>query len=140
MHALVHDAAYQQRLRADFCRRRIHPTSEVAIWNRVLGPATQTIAVSADLTLDARLAEERELFSRLSVEQLEQLAAESQSLVDKARAMVQANIRPMLVGVSPPPTPGVHGVVAGEPADQSTGTMVTDRPDTGAASVPDTTP
>jgi hypothetical protein len=46
----------------------------------------------------------------------------------------------MLVGVSPPPTAGVHGVVAGEPADQSTGTMVTDRPDTGAASVPESVP
>ena len=35
-----------------------------------------------------KLAAERELFSKLSLEQLEELAAESQALVDKAMAMV----------------------------------------------------
>jgi hypothetical protein len=42
-----------------------------------------------------RLAAERELFVQLDVKQLEQLAAESQALVDKAMAMVQANRVPL---------------------------------------------
>ena len=66
-----------------------------------------------------RLAAERELFSKLSVEQLEELAAESQRLVDRAAAMVQANVRPILVGISSSPAAGVGEVTAGEPADQS---------------------
>ena len=65
-----------------------------------------------------RLAAERELFSKLSVEQLEELAAESQRLVDRAAAMVQANVRPILVGISSPAA-GVGEVTAGEPADHS---------------------
>jgi hypothetical protein len=90
MHALAHDRAYQDQLRRDFCRRKIHPTTEVAIWNRVLGPPTQAITVSADLTLDARLREERELFAQLSLPDLEALATKSQTLVDEARALVEA--------------------------------------------------
>jgi hypothetical protein len=48
------------------------------------------IILGRGLGFSERLAEERELFSRLSVEQLEQLAAESEALVSRARAMLQA--------------------------------------------------
>ena len=107
MRELVHDAAYQHRLRDDFCRRRVHPTTEVAIWTRVLGPPRQTIAVSADIMLDGRLREERELFAQLSLPDLEALATKSQALVDEARALVEAqrgkDTHPTVPG--PPRTP-----------------------------------
>jgi hypothetical protein len=50
-----------------------------------------------------KLAAERELFGKLDITQLEELAAESQALVDKAMAMVAAHARKtrMLLGVLP---------------------------------------
>ena len=50
-----------------------------------------------------------------SIEQLEELAAESQALVDKAMAMVKANASPMLIGVSPSSAVVVVDVATGEP-------------------------
>ena len=47
-----------------------------------------------------RLAAECELFTRLSVEQLEELAAESQALLDHATKMVKANARALTSGGS----------------------------------------
>ena len=40
---------------------------------------------------EQKLDQERDLFSRLSVQQMEAVAAESQALVDKAMAMARAN-------------------------------------------------
>ena len=124
MHALAHDRAYQDQLRRDFCRRKIHPTTEVAIWNRVLGPQTQAITVGADLTLDARLAKECELFSRLSVEQLEQLARESEALVNRARAMLQEQ-RVLPVEITLPVAPASSGENI-QPGEKPHGTDVDD--------------
>ena len=51
--------------------------------------------MSATLSMDARLAAERELFAQLDIAQLEELAAESQALVDRAAAVVRAQgVRP----------------------------------------------
>ena len=87
-----------------------------------------------------RLAAEIEAFRKLDVAQLEELAAASQALVDKAMAMVRANASPMLVGVSPSPAGSVGDVIACEPAEQSTDCMVPDRRGAGAASDPERTP
>jgi hypothetical protein len=60
--------------------------------SRLLGlgaPVITKSELSGSLGVYAeRLAAERELFSQLDVQQLEELAAESQALVDKAMAMV----------------------------------------------------
>ena len=83
---LVNDPAYQHRLRHDFRLRRIHPTVETLVWQYHLGRPTQPIAMSGSLGLDvnARLEEERRVFASLDLADLEQLAAESQALVDRA--------------------------------------------------------
>jgi DNA-binding CsgD family transcriptional regulator len=47
---------------------------------------TGALSVTAE-----KLAAERELFGKLDIQQMEELAAESQALVDKALAMVKAN-------------------------------------------------
>jgi hypothetical protein len=91
MTGLVHDVDYQCRLRQDFRRRRIHPTIEALVWAHTVGKPTERVQLSADVTMNQKLDQERELFSKLSVEQLEELAAESQGLVDRAMAMVRAN-------------------------------------------------
>jgi hypothetical protein len=86
---LVMDAAYQHRLRKDFRTRRIHPTIESLVWQYHLGKPSQPVEISGGLALDvqARLDEERRAFSMLDLADLEQLAAESQALVDRAFAL-----------------------------------------------------
>lgn len=89
---LVSNPNYQHKLRADFERRKVHPTIESLIWTYHLGKPTQPIAMSGGLALDVtgRLAEEREVFAQLDLADLEQLAAESQALVDRAMALTKA--------------------------------------------------
>ena len=91
MSSLCHDVGYQYKLREDFRRRRVHPAIESLVWAHTVGKPTERVRLSADVTMNQKLDQERELFSKLSLEQLEQLAAESQSLVDRAVAMVKAN-------------------------------------------------
>jgi len=91
MGALVGDIDYQARLRADFRRRRVHPTVETLVWSHVIGKPAERVQLSADVTMSKRLDKERELFGRLSVEQLAELATRSQELVDTAAAMARAN-------------------------------------------------
>ena len=67
--------------------------------SRLLGldePTATRTEISGSLSVDAqkRLDRERELFSLLSVPQMEEIAAESQALVDKVMAMVRANASP----------------------------------------------
>lgn len=116
---LVNDVIYQAKLRDDFRRRRVHPTIEALIWSYHLGKPTQSIAVSGSMAFDvqARLAEERRVFAALDIHDLEELAAESQALVDKAFAMVRANASPMLVGVSPSPSAGAIDITPCEPTE-----------------------
>src|SRR5262245_218331 len=88
---LVTDPAYQHRLRADFKVRRVHPTIESLIWQFHIGKPAQPINVSGSMALDVagRLEEERRIFAQLDVRDLEQLAAESQALVDRAVALAR---------------------------------------------------
>lgn len=83
---LVTDASYQLKLRKAFRSRRLHPTIESLVWQYHLGRPTQPIAVSGSMALDvsARVEEERRVFAALDLSDLEQLAAESQRLVDRA--------------------------------------------------------
>ncbi len=76
------------------------------------GELTGSLGIYAE-----RLAAERELFSKLDVSQLEELAAASQALLDRAKAMVRANASPTLLGISPAPAGDVDDVAAGEPTE-----------------------
>ena len=107
------------RLRADFRRRRVHPTIEALVWAHVVGKPTERVQLSADVTMNQKLEQERELFSRLSIEQMEELAAESQALVDKAMAMVRANGVTRDTAISPR-APVDGGESNGQPAETST--------------------
>jgi hypothetical protein len=117
----------QTKLHDDFRRRRVHPTIEALIWTYHLGKPTQSIAMYGRMALDvrARLDEECQVFASLDIHDLEQLAAESQALVDKAFAMVRAN------GLTGDPAtatlaPVDRGESNGEPAEQSPGADVDD--------------
>jgi hypothetical protein len=89
MAALVNDVDYQHRVREDFSRRRVHPSTESPIWAYAIGKPTEKIEMSARLSMDETLAAERELLRRLPLHELEALAVESQTLVDKALAMAK---------------------------------------------------
>jgi hypothetical protein len=91
MAALVGDVDYQYRLRADFRRRRVHPTIEALVWAPVVGKPAERVLLSADVSMSQKLDQERELFFNLDIQQLEALAAESQALVDRAMEMAKAN-------------------------------------------------
>jgi hypothetical protein len=86
------------------------------VWGHVTGKPADRLQLAANVTLDRKLDEERELFSRLSIQQMEEIAAESQALVDKVMAKVNANAREtrMVVGVSPSPAAGVDNVGTGD--------------------------
>ena len=123
MGVLAGDVDYQYRLREDFRRRRVHPAVETLVWSHVIGKPTERVQLSADVTMSQKLEKERELFSKLSVEQLEELAAESQALVDKAMAMVRANGLKAVPATSRP-APLEGGESNREHAEQSPGTDV----------------
>jgi hypothetical protein len=122
MTGLVHDVDYQCRLRQDFRRRRIHPTIEALVWAHTVGKPTERVQLSADVSMSQKLDQERELFGKLSIEQLEILAAESQALVDRAMAMVRAN------ALTPGGATARHALVDGgengEPGEKSPGSDV----------------
>lgn len=91
---LVNDVAYQQRLREDFRRRRVHPTIESLIWQYHLGKPKQTIDLDLTATLDVRgrIEDERRAFAMLDLAEMEQLAADSQALVDRAFALSRSRM------------------------------------------------
>jgi hypothetical protein len=89
---LMTDINYQFKLREDFCKRRVHPTIEALIWQYHLGRPRQDLTVTATVDVTARLEEERRVFATLEVHELEQLAAESQALVDRALALSRARV------------------------------------------------
>ncbi len=70
----------------------MHPSIEGLIWSYHLGRPRQTIDLTATLDVNARLEEEKRIFATLDVADLEQLAAESQRLVDRATALSRARI------------------------------------------------
>ena len=87
------------------------------------GELTGSLGIYAE-----RLAAERALFEKLDVAQLEELAAASQALVDRAMAMVKANANasPMLVGASASQAAHVDNVAGGELTEESTAQTVND--------------
>jgi hypothetical protein len=94
MGVLAGDVEYQHRLREDFRRRRVHPAVETLVWSHVIGKPTERVQLSADVTMNQKLEEERELFARLSIEEMEEVAAESEALVAKVRMMAQRHVPP----------------------------------------------
>jgi len=74
------------KLRRDFVARKVHPAIESLVWSYHLGKPSQPLEVTGSMALDvhARLEEERRVFAQLDIRDLEQLAAESQALVDRA--------------------------------------------------------
>ena len=105
---LMSDVGYQYRFRRDFTRRRVHPSIETLIWHYVAGKPKESIQMTGNIEFSERLEAERELFAKLDVKQLEELAAESQALVNKAMAMVRANA-PTPGGVTAPHAPADGG-------------------------------
>ena len=74
--------------------------------------------MTGSIGFSERLDQERELFSKLSVEQLEELAVASQALVDRAMAMAKSNaLTPGAVTATLAPVDS--GESNGEPAEQS---------------------
>jgi len=104
MTSLCHDVDYQYRLRADFRRRRVHPAIESLVWAHTVGKPTERVQISADVTMKQKLDEERELFARLSIEELEELARDNERLLAKARTMAQRQRLPP-AAVTPPAAP-----------------------------------
>jgi hypothetical protein len=88
---LVNDVNYQTQLRHDFRKRRVHPTIEALVWHHTAGKPTETIALTGQLSVNARIEDERRAFGLLDLTEMEELAAESQRLVD--RAMHLAEVR-----------------------------------------------
>src|SRR5436190_22665863 len=74
MASLCGDVDYQYRLRADFRRRRVHPTIEALVWAHAIGKPTERVQLSADIAMTQTLQKEVELFSRLSVQEMEEIA------------------------------------------------------------------
>jgi hypothetical protein len=91
MGVLAGDVDYQHRLREDFRRRRVHPAVETLVWSHVIGKPAERVQLSADVTMNQKLEQKRDLFCRLSIEQMEEIAAASQELVDRMTAMAKAN-------------------------------------------------
>ena len=62
MGALAGDVDYQERLSSAFRRRRLHPSTEMRVWDYVVGKPAERVQLSADLTMNQKLDQERELF------------------------------------------------------------------------------
>ena len=89
---LINNAAYQHKLRQDFAKRKVHPAIEALIWTYHLGKPKQTIDLNATVDVSARIEEERQAFALLDIREMEELAAESQRLVDRAMALARGRI------------------------------------------------
>lgn len=88
---LVHDVNYQYRLRKDFAMRRVHPSIEALVWAYGIGKPKETLELSGQLDVSARLTAERELIrNTLDLSELEGLAAQSQAVLDAAIAAAKA--------------------------------------------------
>jgi hypothetical protein len=121
---MVNDPLYQHKLRRDFRARRVHPTVEALVWAYHVGKPKTEIELSGGLELSQRFEDDRQKLRTLGLADLEQLAAESQRLVDEAfdRAMSgrllplperQGESSPVSVDVqtlSPPLTDVIHSV------------------------------
>jgi hypothetical protein len=68
----------------------------------------EQIETPAKVSIDAQIEAERQLFMTLSIEQMAELAAGSQSLVDKMTAMAKAN------AATREPSPSSRALLEGE--------------------------
>lgn len=91
---LVNSPRYQAKLREDFEARKVHPTIENMVWNYFIGKPRQDIDVNVNATITTRIEEERRLYAALDIEDLEQLAADSQAFVDRAIALAKGRALP----------------------------------------------
>lgn len=88
---LIHDVNYQHRLRRDFALRRIHPSIEALVWAYSIGKPKESLELSGQLDVTQRLTAERELIrNTLDLSELEQLAAQSQAMLDAAISAAKA--------------------------------------------------
>jgi len=87
---LVNHAAYHDRLRRDFRLRRVHPTIEALVWHYHFGRLSQRIEMDARYEVNAKYEEERRILASLDLPDLEQFVAESEALMDRARALSRA--------------------------------------------------
>jgi hypothetical protein len=94
MAALAGDVDYQEKFRRAWVKRRLHPSVEIKVWEYALGKPAERVQLSADVTMAEQRERELESMRFLTIEQMEELAAESQALVDKAMAMAAANSLP----------------------------------------------
>jgi hypothetical protein len=90
MGAMAGDIDYQRKLREDFRKRRLHPSTEIRIWEYTIGRPKEQIEMSVNVTMNERLAAERAMLRQLDLKQLEALAAESQAMIDRAFAAALA--------------------------------------------------
>ena len=120
MGVLAGDVDYQHRLREDFRRRRVHPTVETLVWSHVIGRPTEKVQLSADVTMNQKLDEERELFARLSIEEMAEIAAESDALVAKVRMMAQRHV-PLAGATLPGTATDNRENTSGESVENTTG-------------------
>src|SRR5262245_56500892 len=91
MTALVGDVSYQHRLRDDFRRRRVHPSTEAVVWAYAIGRPAEKIELAARVATEAKIADERAIYERLTSAQLAELAAASEAVRDRAVAMLMSN-------------------------------------------------
>ena len=68
MRTIAGDISYQQKLREAFVKRRLHPSTELRIWEYSIGRPKEHVELSAKVSMHDRIAAERELFARLSIE------------------------------------------------------------------------
>ena len=115
MGALAGDIDYQERFSNAFRRRRLHPSTEMRVWEYAVGRPKEQIELSAKVSMDDRIAAERELFARLSIEEMEEVAAESEALVAKVRMMAQRHV-PLAIATLPSASMGSLESTTGEPA------------------------
>jgi hypothetical protein len=92
MGALAGDIDYQRKLSQDFRKRRLHASTEIRIWEYTIGRPKDEIALSANVTMNERLAAERDMLNQLDLKQLEALALESQRMMDRAFAGARAKV------------------------------------------------
>jgi hypothetical protein len=103
------------------------------VWAHTIGKPAERVQLSANVTMSQKLEEERELFSRLSIEEMEEVAAESEALIAKVRMMAQRHVPPAGATL-PSASMGSLESTTGEPA-QNGGTDADDAEQRAASSL-----
>lgn len=56
MAMLVNDVNYQHRLRKQFVKRRVHPTTEALVWAYAVGRPVEKVQMTASVAMSEQLA------------------------------------------------------------------------------------